>query len=59
MDNINLFSVMTIIAFILLVPTAIFMEGVKFSPSYLQSAVSILWNQIELHYIKLSSIFVS
>ncbi|KAK3033034.1 hypothetical protein RJ639_035660 [Escallonia herrerae] len=40
LDNINLFSVITIISFILLVPIAIFMEGVKFSPSYLESAAS-------------------
>ncbi|XP_022741927.1 phosphoenolpyruvate/phosphate translocator 2, chloroplastic-like [Durio zibethinus] len=38
LDNINLFSVITIISFILLVPAAILMEGVKFTPSYLQSA---------------------
>ncbi|KAA8548123.1 hypothetical protein F0562_004616 [Nyssa sinensis] len=40
LDNINLFSVITIISFILLAPIAIFMEGIKFSPSYLQSAAS-------------------
>ncbi|GLT31907.1 hypothetical protein SLA2020_066070 [Shorea laevis] len=40
LDNINLFSVMTIISFTLLVPAAIFLEGVKFSPSYLQFAAS-------------------
>ncbi|KAE8695646.1 Phosphoenolpyruvate/phosphate translocator 3 [Hibiscus syriacus] len=39
LDNINLFSIITIISFILLVPAAILLEGVKFSP-YLQSAVS-------------------
>ncbi|XP_022741928.1 phosphoenolpyruvate/phosphate translocator 2, chloroplastic-like [Durio zibethinus] len=38
LDNINLFSIITIISFILLVPAAILMEGVKFTPSYLQSA---------------------
>ncbi|XWS40721.1 hypothetical protein CRYUN_Cryun17cG0019600 [Craigia yunnanensis] len=38
LDNINLFSVITIISFILLVPAAILLEGVKFTPSYLQSA---------------------
>ncbi|XP_039064578.1 phosphoenolpyruvate/phosphate translocator 2, chloroplastic-like [Hibiscus syriacus] len=36
-DNINIFSIITIISFILLVPAAILLEGVKFSP-YLQSA---------------------
>ncbi|XP_019426816.1 PREDICTED: phosphoenolpyruvate/phosphate translocator 2, chloroplastic-like isoform X2 [Lupinus angustifolius] len=40
LDNINLYSVITIISFILLVPFAIFLEGVKFTPSYLQSAAS-------------------
>ncbi|XP_062106884.1 phosphoenolpyruvate/phosphate translocator 2, chloroplastic-like isoform X2 [Humulus lupulus] len=38
LDNINLFSVLTIISFLLLVPSAILLEGVKFSPSYLQLA---------------------
>lgn len=40
LDNINLFSVITIISFILLVPSAILLEGVKFTPAYLHSAVS-------------------
>ncbi|KAK3410207.1 hypothetical protein EUGRSUZ_J02222 [Eucalyptus grandis] len=40
LDNINLFSVMTIMSFMFLAPTAIFMEGFKFTPSYLQSAAS-------------------
>ncbi|XP_061359611.1 phosphoenolpyruvate/phosphate translocator 2, chloroplastic-like [Gastrolobium bilobum] len=40
MDNINIYSVITIISFIMLVPCAIFLEGVKFTPSYLQSAAS-------------------
>lgn len=40
LDNINLFSVITIISFVLAVPTAILIEGIKFSPSYLQSAAS-------------------
>ncbi|XVF60262.1 hypothetical protein PTKIN_Ptkin08bG0030900 [Pterospermum kingtungense] len=43
LDNINLFSVITIISFILLVPAAVFLEGVKFTPSYLQSAVFSSW----------------
>lgn len=38
LDNITLFSVITIMSFILLAPVAVFMEGVKFTPSYLQSA---------------------
>ncbi|XP_009610913.1 phosphoenolpyruvate/phosphate translocator 2, chloroplastic-like isoform X1 [Nicotiana tomentosiformis] len=40
LDNINLFSIITIISFILLVPVAILMEGIKFTPSYLQFAAS-------------------
>ncbi|KAK1566520.1 hypothetical protein Q3G72_001034 [Acer saccharum] len=40
LDNINLFSVITIISFILLVPAAIFIEGLKFTPRHLQSAAS-------------------
>ncbi|KAG6754076.1 hypothetical protein POTOM_042084 [Populus tomentosa] len=38
MDNITLFSIITIMSFILLAPVTIFMEGVKFTPAYLQSA---------------------
>ncbi|KAK9272245.1 hypothetical protein L1049_002616 [Liquidambar formosana] len=40
LDNINLFSVITIISFVTFVPIAIFMDGIKFTPSYLQSAAS-------------------
>ncbi|EYU34731.1 hypothetical protein MIMGU_mgv1a012476mg [Erythranthe guttata] len=40
LDNINLFSIITVISFLLLAPTAIILEGVKFSPSYFQSAAS-------------------
>ncbi|CAL5331256.1 unnamed protein product [Camellia sinensis] len=40
LDNINLFSIITIISFVLLAPIAILMEGVKFSPSYVQFAAS-------------------
>ncbi|GMY13339.1 phosphoenolpyruvate/phosphate translocator 2, chloroplastic-like [Fagus crenata] len=40
LDNINLYSVLTIISFILSVPVAIFLEGVNFTPSYLQSAAN-------------------
>ncbi|XP_015576210.1 phosphoenolpyruvate/phosphate translocator 2, chloroplastic isoform X2 [Ricinus communis] len=40
LDNVNLFSVITIISFILLAPTAVVMEGIKFTPSYLQSAAN-------------------
>ncbi|CAI0398597.1 unnamed protein product [Linum tenue] len=38
MDNITLFSIITIMSFILLAPVALFMEGVKFTPAALQSA---------------------
>ncbi|KAK9104436.1 hypothetical protein Scep_021280 [Stephania cephalantha] len=38
LDNINLFSIITIMSFFLLFPVALFVEGVKFSPAYLQSA---------------------
>ncbi|CAI9753943.1 unnamed protein product [Fraxinus pennsylvanica] len=37
LDNITLFSLITIMSFILLAPAAIFIEGVKFTPSFLQS----------------------
>ncbi|KAJ9152872.1 hypothetical protein P3X46_026383 [Hevea brasiliensis] len=40
LDNINLFSIITIISFILLAPTAIFLDGIKFTPAYLQSAAN-------------------
>ncbi|CAI9111189.1 OLC1v1011345C1 [Oldenlandia corymbosa var. corymbosa] len=40
LDNINLFSVMTIFSFILLVPIAVLIDGIKLSPSYLQYAAS-------------------
>ncbi|KAL9673714.1 hypothetical protein QQ045_029975 [Rhodiola kirilowii] len=38
LDNITLFSIITIMSFFLLAPVTIFMEGVKFTPAYLQSA---------------------
>ncbi|KAF9607312.1 hypothetical protein IFM89_033857 [Coptis chinensis] len=38
MDNINLFSIITVMSLFLLFPVALFTEGVKFTPSYLQSA---------------------
>ncbi|GJM94746.1 hypothetical protein PR202_ga11421 [Eleusine coracana subsp. coracana] len=40
LDDINLFSVMTVMAFLLSVPLMLSVEGIKFSPSYLQSIVS-------------------
>ncbi|KAI5396134.1 hypothetical protein KIW84_062368 [Lathyrus oleraceus] len=40
LDNINLYSVITIISFFFLVPCAIFLDGFKFTPSYLKYAAS-------------------
>ncbi|TVU21620.1 hypothetical protein EJB05_31269, partial [Eragrostis curvula] len=37
MDDINLFSVITILSFLLSLPLMLFAEGVKFTPGYLQS----------------------
>ncbi|KAK3410170.1 hypothetical protein EUGRSUZ_J02199 [Eucalyptus grandis] len=48
LDNIDTFSVMTIMSFMFLAPTAIFVEGFKFTPSYLQSAASQGLNNKEL-----------
>lgn len=39
-DNINLFSVITLICFVLLVPAAFLIDGVKFTPPYLQSVAN-------------------
>lgn len=44
LDNITLFSIITMMSFVLLFPVAYFTEGLKFTPAYLQSAVSILLN---------------
>ncbi|CAN6326837.1 unnamed protein product [Urochloa humidicola] len=38
LDDINLFSIMTVMAFLLSVPLMLSIEGIKFSPSYLQSS---------------------
>jgi len=37
-DDINLFSIMTVMAFLLSAPLMLSVEGIKFNPSYLQSA---------------------
>ncbi|XP_052176978.1 triose phosphate/phosphate translocator, non-green plastid, chloroplastic-like [Diospyros lotus] len=37
LDNITLFSIITIMSFFLVAPVTLFMEGIKFTPSYLQS----------------------
>jgi hypothetical protein len=41
LDNINLFSIITVMSFFLLAPVTFFTEGVKMTPSFLQSAVSV------------------
>ncbi|KAL9249873.1 Phosphoenolpyruvate/phosphate translocator 2, chloroplastic-like protein [Drosera capensis] len=38
LDNITLFSIITIMSFILIAPAAILVEGVKFTPTYLEAA---------------------
>ncbi|KAL0364571.1 UNVERIFIED_CONTAM: Triose phosphate/phosphate translocator, non-green plastid, chloroplastic [Sesamum angustifolium] len=38
LDNITLFSIITIMSLFLMAPVAIFVEGVKFTPSHLQAA---------------------
>ncbi|KAI3684515.1 hypothetical protein L6452_33739 [Arctium lappa] len=38
LDNITLFSIITIMSFFLFTPVALLVEGVKFTPTYLQSA---------------------
>ncbi|KAM0035105.1 putative triose phosphate/phosphoenolpyruvate translocator, sugar phosphate transporter [Helianthus debilis subsp. tardiflorus] len=38
LDNITLFSIITIMSFFLFTPIALLVEGVKFTPAYLQSA---------------------
>ncbi|KVI09188.1 protein of unknown function DUF250 [Cynara cardunculus var. scolymus] len=40
LDNINLFSVITILSFIFLIPFAYLLEGFKLTPEYLKTAVS-------------------
>lgn len=53
MDNITLFSIITIMSFILLAPVAIFMEGVKFTPAFLESAVSFCTGlKINIEFLK-------
>ncbi|KAL8158971.1 hypothetical protein V2J09_000508, partial [Rumex salicifolius] len=38
LDNITLFSIITVMSFLLLAPAAVFMEGIKFTPTYMQAA---------------------
>ncbi|KAL8457823.1 hypothetical protein ACS0TY_035626 [Phlomoides rotata] len=56
LDNITLFSIMTIMSFILMIPTTLVMEGVKFTPSYLQAAVCEI-NEESTFYLIESSYF--
>lgn len=56
MDNITLFSIITVMSFFLLAPVAVFMEGVKFTPAYLQSAVSNLMVKINSIVVTISAI---
>ncbi|EXB29620.1 Phosphoenolpyruvate/phosphate translocator 1 [Morus notabilis] len=37
-DNVTLFSIITVMSFLLLAPVTLFMDGVKFTPAYIQSA---------------------
>lgn len=39
LDNINLFSIITILSLVLITPITLAVEGVKFTPAYLSSAV--------------------
>ncbi|KAL5162141.1 Phosphoenolpyruvate/phosphate translocator 2, chloroplastic [Glycine soja] len=56
LDNINLYLVITIISFLLLVPCVILVEGVKFSPSYLQFVLYALCHNFSLVYPFLATI---
>ncbi|KAL0341531.1 UNVERIFIED_CONTAM: Triose phosphate/phosphate translocator, non-green plastid, chloroplastic [Sesamum calycinum] len=38
LDNITLFSIITIMSFILMIPTTFFMEGITFTPSFLEAS---------------------
>ncbi|CAO2819067.1 unnamed protein product [Amaranthus hypochondriacus] len=38
MDNITLFSIITLMSFVILAPVTVFMEGVTFTPTYLEAA---------------------
>lgn len=53
MDNITLFSIITIMSFFLLFPVTYFMEGFKYAPSYLQSAVSVLFKDKKFAKLRL------
>eukprot|EP00262_Sarcandra_glabra_P013189 TRINITY_DN3603_c0_g3_i1.p1 TRINITY_DN3603_c0_g3~~TRINITY_DN3603_c0_g3_i1.p1 ORF type:complete len:396 (-),score=38.62 TRINITY_DN3603_c0_g3_i1:247-1434(-) len=37
LDDLTIFSVITIMSFLMLLPTALFVEGLKFTPAYMQS----------------------
>ncbi|CAO2836813.1 unnamed protein product [Amaranthus hypochondriacus] len=40
LDNINLFSIITLLCFLILLPSAILIDGLKFTPTYFQLAAS-------------------
>ncbi|EOA16960.1 hypothetical protein CARUB_v10005189mg [Capsella rubella] len=40
LDNITLFSIITLMSLVLMAPVTFFSEGIKFTPSYIQSVVS-------------------
>ena len=48
LDNVNLFSIITIMSFFLLTPVTLFVEGTKLTPAFVQSAVSMM---LEAHCI--------
>lgn len=43
LDNITLFSIITLMSLFLMAPVTFFSEGIKFTPSYIQSAVSFVY----------------
>jgi solute carrier family 35 protein E1 len=53
MDDINLFSLITVLSFLLSCPLMLLAEGVKFSPAYLQSTVSHCQQNSDKHITRL------
>ncbi|KAI3512905.1 hypothetical protein L1887_20227 [Cichorium endivia] len=53
LDNITLFSIITIMSFFLFTPIALVFEGVKFTPAYLQSA------GLNLKHVYIRTLFAS
>ncbi|KAJ8760471.1 hypothetical protein K2173_015138 [Erythroxylum novogranatense] len=56
MDNITLFSIITIMSFILLAPMAFFMEGVRFTPAYLQFVAFLVTFDKMLHVLEIGQL---